>query len=173
MIAGQNVQSAAGRTRAALPRVVRTGLRLAGAAIVAAALLAAPAAPLRAAHAADAAPPSGPAATGDVARGRYIAHSVAMCVQCHTPRNADGTLDETRLFQGAAIPVESPFRGQEWAFQAPAIAGLAGFNEEDELSLLTTGHRRDGKMPKPPMPPFRLSPEDARAVIAYLRSLRP
>ncbi len=173
MVAGQNVQSTAGRTRTSRRRVMRTGLRRVASAIVAAALLASPAGPLRAAHAEDTAPSGGPAASGDVARGRYIANSVAMCVQCHTPRNADGTLDETRLFQGAAIPVESPFHGQEWAFQAPAIAGLAGFNTEDEFSLLTTGHRRDGHVPKPPMPPFRLSPDDARAVIAYLRSLRP
>ncbi|MBY0276796.1 cytochrome c [Candidatus Binatia bacterium] len=115
------------------------------------------------------APPS--ASSGDVARGRYLTHSVAMCIQCHTPRNADGTLDETRLFQGAAIPVESPFKGQEWAAQAPDIAGLGSFDEEDEMSVLTKGHRRDGHAPKPPMPPFRMSEEDARAVLAYLRSL--
>ena len=65
----------------------------------------------------------------------------------------------------------SPFRSQTWATQAPAIAGASAFDPEDELSLLTTGQRRDGKMPKPPMPPFRLSREDALAVIAYLRSL--
>lgn len=165
MIAGQNVQSAAARTRPTLPR--------GAAGLLAAALLAMIACPPPDARGEEAAPAGGIAATGDVARGRYLTHSVAMCVQCHTPRNADGTLDETRIFQGAAIPVESPFRGQEWAIQAPAIAGLAGFNEEDELSLLTTGHRRDGHVPKPPMPPFRLSNEDARAVIAYLRSLRP
>lgn len=173
MVAGQNVQSAAGPTRPARPRGVRAILLRSGTVIVTTALLASAAGPLRAARAEDAPPASTPAATGDVARGRYITHSVAMCIQCHTPRNADGTLDETRLFQGAAIPMESPFRGQEWAIQAPAIAGLAGFNQEDELSLLTTGHRRDGHMPKPPMPPFRLTPDDARAVIAYLRSLRP
>lgn len=123
-------------------------------------------------------PGSGPAASAapsassaDVERGRYLTHSVAMCIQCHTPRNADGTLDETRFFKGAAIPVESPFKGQEWAAQAPDIAGLGSFNEEDELSVLTKGHRRDGHAPKPPMPPFRMSEDDARAVIAYLRSL--
>jgi hypothetical protein len=111
------------------------------------------------------------APAGDVERGRYLAHDVAMCVQCHTPRNADGTLDETRLFEGATIPLTSPFPGERWATQSPAIAGLGVFNEDDEMSLLTTGQRRDGKRPLPPMPSFRLKPDDARAVIAYLRSL--
>lgn len=167
MVVGQNVQSAAGRTRRGVTRVT-----LAPIVSIAALVLAASCVPATA-GAQDGGTGASAAAGGDVERGRYLTHSVAMCIQCHTPRNADGTLDETRLFQGAAIPVESPFHGQEWATQAPSIAGLAGFNPEDELSLLTTGHRRDGHMPKLPMPPFRMSTDDARAVIAYLRSLRP
>ncbi len=161
MIAGQNVQSAAGGTRRA------AGWR--AALIATAVLVASLGGPVHPTAAQDAAP--GAAPLGDVERGRYLTHSVAMCVQCHTPRNADGTLDETRLFQGAAIPLRSPFARVEWAMQAPSIAGLVAFDEEDELSVLTTGQRRDGYRPKPPMPPFRLSEEDARAVIAYLRSL--
>jgi mono/diheme cytochrome c family protein len=119
----------------------------------------------------DTATKGGGAARGDVERGRYLTHDVAMCVQCHTPRNAAGELDQTRLFAGATIPLSSPFPGQVWATEAPAIAGLGVFNEEDEMSLLTTGARRDGKRPRPPMPSFRMKPDDARAVIAYLRSL--
>lgn len=161
MIAGQNVQSTPGGTRHA--GAWRAAL------VATAALLASLGGPARMSTAQDAAP--GTAAQGDVERGRYLTHSVAMCVQCHSPRNADGTLDETRLFQGAAVPLRSPFPRVEWAMQAPSIAGLVSFDAADELSVLTTGRRRDGYTPKPPMPPFRLSEEDARAVIAYLRSL--
>jgi len=50
-----------------------------------------------------------------VARGRYLAHDVAMCVQCHTPRDERGDLDLTRLFAGAPIPVGSPFPHRPWA----------------------------------------------------------
>ncbi|MBI5424207.1 MAG: c-type cytochrome [Opitutae bacterium] len=35
-----------------------------------------------------------------------------------------------------------------------------------------TGVKPDGSMPRPPMPQFRLSEEDARAVVAYLRALK-
>lgn len=173
MVAGQNVQPAAGRTRRpdSPDARYRSARRARLAVFTLATGLAAGVASVAVAQ--SAAPGAASAQTaGDVDRGRYLATSVAMCVQCHTPRNADGSIDETRLFQGAAVPVESPFPAQEWATQAPSIAGLVAFNEEDELSLLTTGHRRDGHTPKPPMPPFRLSPDDARAVIAYLRSLR-
>lgn len=106
-----------------------------------------------------------------VERGRYIANEVAMCVQCHTPRHANGELDDTQLFRGAPIPFTSPFGGPPWATYAPGIAGPGHLTDEDFFSLLTTGRRTTGRMPLAPMPPFRLSEEDARAVIAYLRSL--
>jgi mono/diheme cytochrome c family protein len=60
-----------------------------------------------------------------------------------------------------------------WASRAPAIAGLPGFSDEDEIALLTTGHRPFAKSPDPPMPPFRFSREDAAAIVAYLRTLGP
>jgi mono/diheme cytochrome c family protein len=117
---------------------------------------------------------SAPGADQRVARGEYLTRHVAMCVQCHTPRQDDGTLDERRLFQGAPVPYERPpFPGMRWASRAPAIAGLPGFTDEDEIALLTTGKRPLGRSPDPPMPPFRFSREDAAAIVAYLRTLGP
>jgi len=109
-----------------------------------------------------------------IERGRYLTHDVAMCVQCHTPRTSDGTLIRTREFLGAPVPFERPpFPNMRWAAQAPAIVGLPGFSDEDEITLLTTGHRPSGRVPDPPMPPFRFSRADAEAIVAYLRSLPP
>jgi mono/diheme cytochrome c family protein len=106
-----------------------------------------------------------------VARGEYLARHVAMCVQCHTPRDANGNLIETKAFSGAPMPVTSPYRQQPWAFSAPRIAGLGGFTEEQIVALLTTGRATGREKPKPPMPPFRLSQEDAAAVVAYLKTV--
>lgn len=111
--------------------------------------------------------------TGDpVARGEYLVHHVAMCVQCHTPRNLRGELERSRLLQGAPVPVDSPYPNDPWAYAAPRIAGLTPWTEEQIVTLLTTGARPTGERPKPPMPPFRMSREDAEAVVAYLKSLR-
>ena len=109
--------------------------------------------------------------TPQAARGEYIVNNVANCVQCHTPRSSDGELDRVRLLQGAPIPLASPWPNRRWAVRAPHIAGLPGFQEEDVVSVLTKGARLNGRKPQPPMPQFRLTGEDARAVVAYLRSL--
>jgi mono/diheme cytochrome c family protein len=106
-----------------------------------------------------------------VERGKYLVEHVAQCVQCHTPRREDGQLDRRRLFEGARIPVESPFANQPWALRAPRLAGLAGWSEEQITTLLETGRRPDGRAPRPPMPAYRMTAEDATAVVAYLRSL--
>jgi mono/diheme cytochrome c family protein len=108
----------------------------------------------------------------DIERGRYLAENVAMCVQCHSPRNAAGELDRQSLFKGARIPVAAPFANQQWALSAPRIAGLPGWEEEDFITLLMTGSRPTGETPRAPMPPFRMSREDAAAIATYLKSVR-
>lgn len=118
-----------------------------------------------------------PAAAADkkelVQHGRYLVHQVAMCVHCHTPRTEQGQLDRTRLLQGAPMPIESPFSYETWAFKAPSLAGLpGGWTAEDMIRLLQTGKGPGGERPRPPMPPFRMTREDAAAVATYLQSLR-
>jgi mono/diheme cytochrome c family protein len=114
-----------------------------------------------------------PTTAEQIQRGKYLVLHVAMCVQCHTPRDQQGRLDETRLLRGAPMPVLSPFPSFAWAFRAPALAGLPGLPAKDAISFLQTGKRPDGSSPNPPMPPFRFTQEDATAVVAYLESLTP
>lgn len=118
----------------------------------------------------------GPAAAGaedtTVSRGGYIAQHVAMCVQCHSPRTPDGRLLQTELFKGGPIPVESPWPHEPWASRAPSIRNFAGYSEAEAVKLLTTGKTRRGDMPMAPMPPFRMNEADAKAVYAYLKSVK-
>ena len=119
---------------------------------------------------------TGPAATKideQIARGEYIATQVAMCVQCHSPRSGTGVLEPNRLFTGTALPYKSPYSALEFAMSAPSLRGLpSGFHQGDVVNLLTTGHDLRGRTPRAPMPPFRMTEDDARAVAAYLASLR-
>src|SRR5205809_443931 len=112
--------------------------------------------------------PTGNAAL--VARGDYLTHKVAMCVECHSPRDERGTIIEGEEFTGAPVLINQPYWRPDWATREPNIAGLRGFTDEQVIALLTTGRATDRDPPKRPMPPFRLSREDAEAVVAYLRT---
>lgn len=110
-------------------------------------------------------------ASGKISHGRYLVENVAMCGQCHTPRDANGELILSHWLGGAPVPVQNPFPAKQWAEFAPRIAGLPQYSDEQAMALFSKGTSRTGKQLRGPMPPFRMSEEDAKDVIAYLRSL--
>jgi mono/diheme cytochrome c family protein len=113
-----------------------------------------------------------PSASGaSVERGRYLTHEVAMCVQCHSPRDASGQIIESQEFRGAPMPLRSPYPSAEFALRAPDLRSLASHSEDAVVRLLETGIARDGGRPQLPMPPFRMNHEDAQSIAMYLRSL--
>jgi mono/diheme cytochrome c family protein len=112
------------------------------------------------------------AISGNIEHGRYLVHEVAMCPQCHTPRDEQGNLIESKMFDGAPIPVR-PSWADNWAILAPRNKGLPGYDDTAAMRLLTQGAiGRDGKQLRPPMPRFHMTRQDAADVIAYMRSLR-
>lgn len=105
-------------------------------------------------------------------RGEYIVRNLGMCGDCHTPRNAKGELIESAWLRGAAIDLR-PVHPMPFAVHAPPIAGLpAGYTSAQLARFLVTGLKPDGSTPRPPMPPYRMSTEDAAAVVTYLETLR-
>jgi len=113
-----------------------------------------------------------PASAGaSLERGRYLTHDVAMCVQCHSPRDGSGRIIEGQEFRGAPMPLRSPYPGVEFALRTPDLRELADHSEDALVRLLETGIGRDGNRPQLPMPPFRMSHEDAQSIAMYLRSL--
>ena len=108
-----------------------------------------------------------------VSRGKYIVEGVAMCEQCHTPRDSSGNPERSRKLEGAAVWLVSAEPSSDWPLRAPRLAGNPPASNEDMIKLLTTGIWRDGKRLRPPMPQFRMDPRDAEAVTEYLRSLSP
>jgi len=112
-----------------------------------------------------------PLPPGNIAHGRYLAEQVAMCVQCHSGRDAQGNIIDAELFLGGPIPFAPPWPN-DWANRAPRNKGLPGYTDEQALRLLTEGAiGRDGKQLRPPMPRFHMTTQDAADVIAFLRSL--
>jgi mono/diheme cytochrome c family protein len=106
-------------------------------------------------------------------RGKYIVDHVAMCMECHTPRNDKGEILSAQYLKGAPIPLSPPpYPNMKWALKAPGIVGLTGYTEQQGIRLLTDGIAADGRIPDPPMPRFRLTRSDAEAVVRYLKSLK-
>ena len=122
-----------------------------------------------------AAPAIRPAATtttlprGNPEHGRYIVEHVAMCIECHSGRDARGAILESERFLGAPIPFAPPWPN-DWAMRAPRNRGLPGYTDDLALRLLTQGAiGRNGEQLRAPMPRFRMSVQDAADVIAYMR----
>lgn len=105
-----------------------------------------------------------------VERGRYLVNNIGLCADCHTPRDERGQWVKELWLEGAALPFK-PTVEMPWSPAAPPIAGLPSMTDEQALAFLTTGVRPNGSRPLPPMPEFRFSEPDARAVLAYLRTL--
>ena len=107
----------------------------------------------------------------EIERGRYLVEEVAKCPECHTPRNARGELDHQAWLQGAAIWIMPVGPIPNWADRAPALAGFPSFTEEQGERVLEKGIGPEGETLRPPMHIYHMSHGDAKAIIAYLKSL--
>jgi mono/diheme cytochrome c family protein len=116
-------------------------------------------------------PRAGGAANGPAARGKYIVEDVAYCTNCHTPRLANGELDRTKWLQGGPLFWQPAHSLPDFPQLAPRLAGTPPANDDEMVTLLTTGVWKDGTKLREPMPQFRLTKEDAQAVVAYLKTL--
>jgi mono/diheme cytochrome c family protein len=111
----------------------------------------------------------GPA--GNIEHGRYIVEQVVMCYECHSSRDGQGNIVAGTRFHGGPMPMRPPW-SSDWPMHIPRIAGLPGYSDAEAMRLLTQGAiKRDGTQLRYPMPRFRMTPQDAADVIAYLRSL--
>jgi len=114
-----------------------------------------------------------PAVNAQVERGRYLVENVAMCGECHSPRDAEGQPDHARWLAGAPMWFSAAIPESNWAFRAPALAGLGSFTDPDMTMVLEKGLQPTGRPIRPPMHVYHMSHDDAAAIIAYLKSLPP
>ncbi len=112
-------------------------------------------------------------ATQPIARGKYIVEGLSRCGQCHTPRDENGQPERDHWLEGAAVWLKPAEPAQDWPLKAPRIAGAPPAGDAGLIRLLMTGIWTNGKPLRQPMPQFRMTREDAEAVVAYLRSLAP
>lgn len=118
-----------------------------------------------------------PITPDDVARGEYLV-SIIGCSDCHTPGHFFGQPDKSKYLAGSDVAFGIPGLGY---FFGPNLTndektGLGAWSVEEIVDAVTKGVRPDGRMLAPSMPWMglaNLTPDDAFAVAAYLKSLPP
>lgn len=119
-----------------------------------------------------------PTDSTSVARGRYLANHVAVCMDCHSTRDwtrfsapmLAGTLGKGGEYFGP----EMGFPGKFYSRNITPSA-LSDWSDGEILRAFTTGVSKDGSALFPVMPyPYygQISEQDALDIIAYLRTLK-
>jgi len=114
-------------------------------------------------------------------RGRYLVDTVALCNDCHTPRNADGSFDKTHPYlPGVECLVDiDPEPGKGCLNSrnlTPDATGLKSRTDAQIKTMFLDGVTPTGKALLPIMPYYsyhNMSDEDASAIVAFLRSVPP
>ncbi len=112
-----------------------------------------------------------PATNAEIERGKYLVENVAMCGECHTPRDDRGNLKMDAWLQGGPIWIEPVHHTQNWADHVPPLAGLPGLTQVEVERVLEQGIGPEGEALRPPMHIYHMNSADAKAIIAYLNSL--
>lgn len=112
-----------------------------------------------------------------VKRGEYLV-TLAACSDCHTPGSFLGKPDMGKFLGGSDVGFVIPQLGYFWGpnLTPDKETGLGNWSEAEILLALREGTRPDGRKLAPTMPWMayaKLSDEDAKAIVAYLRSLPP
>jgi mono/diheme cytochrome c family protein len=112
-----------------------------------------------------------------VERGQYLV-TIAGCNDCHTPGGLLGQPDLKRRLGGSDVGFGDPASGV-WVggnLTPDKETGLGRWTAEQIVTAFTKGKTPDGRELSPIMPwpaLSHLTPEDARAIAAYLQSLPP
>lgn len=110
-----------------------------------------------------------------VERGRYLVETIGGCGNCHTPMGSRGR-DMSRHLAGGFVIKDGPFVAYASNITPDEETGIGGWTDEQIVRAIREGVRPDGTMIGPPMPIElyrRLSDNDVKAMVAYLRTVKP
>ena len=115
------------------------------------------------------------AAETPLERGRYLMQSIVACGNCHTPQGPNGPVAGMELAGGLRFE-EPPFSAVAPNITPDKATGIGHWTDAQIVTAIREGRRPDGSLIGPPMPIglYReVSDNDAAALVAYLRSVKP
>lgn len=110
-----------------------------------------------------------------VERGRYLVETIGACGNCHTPLGQRGP-DRSKHLAGGFVFKEKPFTAYSSNITPDKETGIGNWTDEQIIKAIREGIRPDGTIIGPPMPIElyrRLSDTDVKAIVAYLRTVKP
>jgi mono/diheme cytochrome c family protein len=110
-------------------------------------------------------------------RGKYLVEEVARCQECHTPRLSDGQFNKDKWLKGAVLSVQPIDSIKGWHKTSPDLTASGRlwqgrWGQAALVKLLSTGLGPGGNPADPPMPMYKMTPDDAEAVVEYLKTLK-
>jgi mono/diheme cytochrome c family protein len=107
-------------------------------------------------------------------RGTYLMNSIVACGNCHTKQGPEGLGPEL----AGGNPIEEPgvFTVYPPNITPDEETGIGKWTDEQLVKAIREGIRPDGSLIGPPMPfevYYRLSDSDVKAIVAYLRTVKP
>ena len=109
-------------------------------------------------------------------RGTYLMNSIVACGNCHTPKGPNGQAIADKELSGGD-PIDSPvFHAVPANITPDKDTGIGNWTDDQIINAIRNGKRPDGTIIGPPMPIafYRdMSDTDVKAIVAYLRSIKP
>lgn len=109
-------------------------------------------------------------------RGTYLMRGIVACGNCHTQQTPDGPVPGMELAGGQRISEPGVFELETPNITFDKETGIGGWTDEQVIAAIRDGRRPDGSIIGPPMPIslYRgMSDRDAKAIVAYMRSVKP
>ncbi len=114
-----------------------------------------------------------------VARGKYLANHVSLCIDCHSTRDwskfSGPPIEGTFGKGGELFDQKFDFPGSYTSKNITPV-GIANWTDGELFRTITTGVNKDGKALFPVMPFHyygQMDEEDIKCIIAYIRTLKP
>ncbi len=109
-------------------------------------------------------------------RGEYLVNGPGACSNCHGTRNPDFSIIEGMEFAGGFHIVDPAFDVYAANITQDKETGIGDWTDEQIIMAIREGVGPDGNIVFPPMPSptyNNMSDDDVKAIVAYLRTLKP
>ena len=109
-------------------------------------------------------------------RGTYLMHGIVACGNCHTPKGPDGRALTDQELSGGVVFDAPVFRAVAPNITPDKETGIGKWTDAQIIDAIRNGKRPDGSTIGPPMPISfyrNISDADVRAIVAYIRSVKP